>query len=204
MAQLHTCRPQLQFERPFVEDFKIAFETDLLHYLEILSPSQPQPAIGRQKLHKALQPYHGIIPHHLQRLKELQTQLRQRMPPMVICHTDLHGGNLMTAVDGKLYLLDWENAMIAPQEHDLFFWAGDAAQWESFWPVYQGHTGFPPPNIDVLEFYFLRRALEDIADFIQRILRADGDDRRNLSDIQEIVGYLNWLPKIRGNLARFE
>ena len=203
VGQLHASLPQLEFEHPFIEGFQIAFERELLEYLEILAQENPKNSSGRQKLTEALRPHQAIIPTHLKRLKELQAELRQRPHNMVICHTDLHGGNLITAAAGKLYLLDWENAMIAPPEHDLFFWAGDDNEWNRFWPSYCQEMGAKLPESDILEFYFLRRALEDIADFIKRVLRADGSEARDAEDIAEIIGFLDWMPKIKTSIAKF-
>jgi thiamine kinase-like enzyme len=50
--------------------------------------------------------------------------LRPILSGSEVCHTDLHGENLMVDDRGNLYILDWETAMIAPPEHDLFFFAG--------------------------------------------------------------------------------
>jgi spectinomycin phosphotransferase len=203
VGKLHASRPLLNFEHPFIENFQIAFETELLEYLSILKPKQPENSSGLQKLRAVLHPRQDVIQVHLKRLLDLQFKLRQRDHAMVICHTDLHGGNLMTDEAGKLFLLDWENAMIAPPEHDLFFWAGDEEQWEQLWPIYCQEMGEQQPDCNILEFHFLRRALEDVADFVKRILREAGSEARDADDIDEIVGFLDWMPKIPDILKRF-
>jgi len=37
----------------------------------------------------------------------------------VLCHTDIGGGKLLVDDDGWLILLDWDDATVAPPEHDL-------------------------------------------------------------------------------------
>ena len=63
--------------------------------------------------------------------------------PFVLCHTDIHGWNLMQS--NGLVLIDWESLKFAPAEADLYaFWGnwhwGDTkwgSYWETFLPVYQ-------------------------------------------------------------------
>ena len=204
VGKLHNALPKLEIKHPFVENFQIAFENEIIEYLHILETTQPSIAKGRLKLQAALLPRQEAIRQQLSRLKELQAILRQQNPKKVICHTDLHGANLMTGVDGKLYLLDWENAMIAPPEHDLFFWVGEDQIWDVFFPIYQKQVGAVKLSHVTFEFYFLRRALEDIADFILSILREDGSDDRDSADLREVLICLNGLPAIPTTIARMQ
>jgi spectinomycin phosphotransferase len=104
----------------------------LLESFDTLS-ELPGTASPAQKLVKELiLPRKGQITADLEQLKALQTYARNADKRKVICHTDLHGGNLMTDERGILYILDWENALIAPPEHDLFFFAGEKNFWELF------------------------------------------------------------------------
>ncbi len=51
----------------------------------------------------------------------------------VLCHADLHAGNVLVGPDGPVTILDWDSAMFAPRERDLMFpgaavagtWTGD-------------------------------------------------------------------------------
>ena len=54
-------------------------------------------------------------------LREEARELKEEKLPFVLCHTDIHGGNLIRGTpQGKLWLIDWENVMLAPKEADLF------------------------------------------------------------------------------------
>ena len=99
--------------------------------------------------------------------------------PFVLCHTDIHGWNLMQS--DKLILIDWESIKFAPAEADLFtFWGdwywGDSnwgSYWDNFLPVYQR---FHPKYIvreEVLRFYQIRRHIEDVNDFYRQYLYDD-------------------------------
>lgn len=191
VATLHASLPQMAFEHPFIEGFEIAFEQVLVDQMVALGTVMPVETQGVQQLRTALLPRRSEIIRALDRLKTLQAYARAAHPDMVICHTDLHGANLMVDRDGNLYLLDWENAMIAPREHDMIFFEGEADIWDLFWPVYQQH--FPQVVLDplILEFYYHRRNLEDIADFILRIFQMDGGEARDRADLAELLRILN-------------
>ena len=53
-------------------------------------------------------------------LREEARKLKEGNLPFVLCHTDIHGGNLIRDPQGKLWLIDWENVMLVPKETDLF------------------------------------------------------------------------------------
>jgi thiamine kinase-like enzyme len=110
----------------------------------------------------------------------------------------------MTDAGGNLYLLDWENAMIAPPEHDMIFFAGENNFAEIFWPNYIRQ--FPAAGIDceILRFYFYRRALEDIADFILRILRGNNSPERDQQEIEWLVGCITGMAQIENTVSRLE
>ena len=40
-------------------------------------------------------------------------------PAFVLCHADVHPGNLLLPPDSSLYLVDWDNPIFAPKERDL-------------------------------------------------------------------------------------
>jgi len=180
---LHKSTPQIELEHPFREGFDIVFEDDLMNSLGALEGITSSDRWGKRELRKLLLPRRDEILAHLRRLKELRELARATGKEMVVCHTDLHGGNLMTDDEGNLYILDWENAMIAPPEHDLFFWAGYDTFWESFLPIYEREFGSVSLDSNVFGFYYYRRNLEDLIDFVLRILYHNTDDEQDRENL---------------------
>ena len=199
---LHNSREQLAFNHPFNEQFEIVFEQDLLASFDRISRLPEDATPGQSALQDIILPRKNQIVADLQILKDLQAYAKGTQKHKVICHTDLHGGNLMTDRNEALYILDWENAMIAPPEHDLFFFAGEYGFWDLFWTHYTRH--FPDANIDpeLLRFYFYRRGLEDVADFIFRILRRKNNPERDQQEIAWMVDCLEGMPQIEGTVAK--
>jgi hypothetical protein len=201
---LHNCRDQLEFEYPFIDQFEIVFEQDLLDSFDRLV-SLPEPITpGQSLLRESILPHQAQLITHLNRLKQLQAYARKTNKFKVVCHTDIHGGNLMTNKQGNLYILDWENALIAPPEHDLFFFAGEPNFREIFWPHYTRSFEVADLDLNMLRFYFYRRGLEDIADFILRILHRDGDPERDQQEIQWMMECITGMEQIEDTVSKLE
>jgi spectinomycin phosphotransferase len=112
----------------------------------------------------------GAVLDHADRLGE---RLRGGQHPEVICHADPHLGNLLLGPDGQVWLIDWDDAVLAPPERDLMFVVGGVL---AFAPVTAQDqaaffTGYGPAEIDPgrLAYYMCVRALEDL-DFALHVL----------------------------------
>jgi spectinomycin phosphotransferase len=201
---LHKSISQIKVEHPFYERFDIAFEDDWVNTFDVLEGITSSDRWGKRELRDLLLPRRDEILAHLRRLKELQTLARATGKEMVVCHTDLHGGNLMTDARGNLYILDWENAMIAPPEHDLFFWAGYDYFWDSFLPIYEREFGPARLDSDVFGFYYYRRNLEDLIDFALRILYRTTDYEQDGEDLHWTKDCMSGWPHLETTIHKIE
>ncbi len=130
------------------------------------------------------------------RTERLAQALQARPPLCVVCHSDLHAGNILIAADGALYIVDWDNPILAPVERDLMFVGGGQFcatrtpdQEEALF-----YRGYGPTAIDptALAYYRYERIIEDIAAFCEQLLLSNdgGEDR------EQALRYLvsNFLP----------
>ncbi|MBE3076001.1 MAG: aminoglycoside phosphotransferase family protein, partial [Actinobacteria bacterium] len=85
----------------------------------------------------------------------------------VVCHGDPHLGNLLIGQDERVWLIDWDDAVLAPRERDLMFILGGVL---AFAPVTRQQQswffeGYGSTDIDPirLAYYRCARALEDLA-----------------------------------------
>jgi len=99
------------------------------------------------------------------RCAELDPRVRDTSP-FVLCHTDLTPWNLIVTPNGRLTVLDWDEAGTAPREQDLIFTlgagspgTGDVA---SFWSGYRDAGGEPRVDFATLEWALLNRHLDDM------------------------------------------
>lgn len=112
------------------------------------------------------------------RADALTHRLTQHARPMVVCHTDIHASNLLIGGDGALYIVDWDDPVLAPKERDLMFPGGGqgflgytADEEESLF--YRGY-GDTPVDRNALTYFRCERILEDIALACEQLLSSDG------------------------------
>lgn len=130
------------------------------------------------------------IDHLVRRAAQLAQALQSRSLELVLCHSDLHPGNLLLAADGSLYIVDWDNPILAPKERDLMFVGagigdnGNSAREAALF--YQGYArGYTPGNDRVeidwvaLAYYRYERIVQDMAEFCKQLFLSDagGEDR---------------------------
>jgi len=113
------------------------------------------------------------IEYLVRRCEQLGRALVDRPPEFVLCHSDLHAGNLLVDSGGSIYIVDWDNPILAPKESDLMFIGGgvggiwnSAAEADLF---YQGY-GKAEINPAALAYYRMARILEDIAPRAEQLL----------------------------------
>jgi spectinomycin phosphotransferase len=100
-------------------------------------------------------------------------QLRQASFPLVLCHADLHTWNVLVDAEQRLWVVDWDEAILAPKERDLMFVVGGIVHDlvtpgdnESFF------QGYGEATVDqrLLAYYRHAWAVQDIAAFAEHAL----------------------------------
>jgi len=130
------------------------------------------------------------------RAERLALALQAQSPEFVLCHSDIHAGNILIDANDALYIVDWDNPILAPKERDLMFigggqgFAGHTAQEEENL-FYRGY-GQTQINPIALAYYRYERIIQDIALFCEQIFWTNegGEDR------EQSLRYLtsNFLP----------
>ncbi|MGA4686656.1 phosphotransferase enzyme family protein [Micromonospora sp. AB353] len=136
----------------------------------------------------------------LHRLAETVDDLGSRVTPgqHVICHADIHPGNLIADGDGPLHVVDWDAPILAPRERDLMFVYSadfgdhpiDARRAELF---REGYGALEPDPV-LLSYYRSERHLDDVAAFLGSILNPEASTESRASD-------LYWLTRIAEAVA---
>jgi spectinomycin phosphotransferase len=60
----------------------------------------------------------------IDRADTLGSQLRQAALPLVLCHADLHTWNVLLDTAQQIWIVDWDETILAPKERDLMFVIG--------------------------------------------------------------------------------
>jgi len=120
----------------------------------------------------------------VERAEFLGQKIRQKSTEFVLCHSDIHGGNVLIDPNGIIYIIDWDEPIMAPKERDLMFIGGGVANvWnnqheEDFF--YKGY-GRIKINMPILAYYRHERIVEDIAEKAQILLLTTvGEDRSEM------------------------
>lgn len=113
----------------------------------------------------------------IRRTKQLGERLRERSPETVLCHSDIHTGNLLIDMAGGLHIVDWDQPVLAPRECDLLFVAVGGfvtdPREEVWFFVGYGQTRINPL---ALAFYRYERAMEDIGAFGESVFSPESSD----------------------------
>jgi spectinomycin phosphotransferase len=164
---------------------------------QVAQRSYPDPAAARMA--EVLLARQWEIEDFVRRADQLGQDLRASPPTHVLCHSDIHPGNLLIheprglnrdeAAQKSVYIVDWDTPLFAPPERDLML-IGGCSTWADprmealFYQGYAGDPGYAQKGIDrtALAYYRLERVIQDIAEFCQQILGSDeGDENREQS-----------------------
>jgi spectinomycin phosphotransferase len=116
------------------------------------------------------------------RAEELASELQSKPSELVLCHSDIHGGNILISDTGELYIVDWDDPILAPKERDLMFIGGRIDEiWKSKREeavFYEGY-GETTINLSALAYYRYERIIEDLVVICEQLLLTDegGADR---------------------------
>lgn len=124
------------------------------------------------------------------RAQELAAALEAQAHEFVLCHADIHAGNLLIQAGGALHIVDWDTVMLAPRERDLMFIGGAQGfagytshrEWELFFRGY----GPVRVNQEALAYYRYERIVEDLAVECEQIFSLSG----SAEDRVHALGYL--------------
>jgi spectinomycin phosphotransferase len=122
------------------------------------------------------------ITHLVERAEKLASELQSKLPELVLCHSDIHGGNILISNKGELYIVDWDDPILAPKERDLMFIGGGIDKiWKSEREeavFYEGY-GKTQINLSALAYYRYERIIEDLVVICEQLLLTNegGADR---------------------------
>jgi spectinomycin phosphotransferase len=124
------------------------------------------------KLAAFLRTRHEEILKLVERAEQLALVLQTQTPEFVLCHADIHAGNVLIDMKDDLYIVDWDTAVLAVKERDLMFvGAGVGGTWsdpKDEAPFYQGY-GQTKTDPLALAYYRYERIVEDIAVMCQQM-----------------------------------
>lgn len=134
------------------------------------------------KLQAFMREHKAVIHRLVDQAESLSQKIQKQSSEYVLCHSDIHGGNVLIDGNGAIYIVDWDEPIMSPKERDLMFIGGGVANvWnnpreEDFFYKGYGKTSVNQLN---LAYYRHERIVQDIAEYGQALLltQAGGDER---------------------------
>jgi spectinomycin phosphotransferase len=175
VRQVHAVPPTPQLRALVDQEAFRPSRRELLADLEarLADPDDPLALelVGFWRVHR------DAIGELIQRADALGRELARGSFPQVLCHADLHTWNVLVDADGRLWLVDWDEAVLAPRERDLMFVVGGIARdlvrpgdTDRFFQGY-GEAAIDPR---LLAYYRYAWAVQDIAAYGEQALLAPG------------------------------
>lgn len=124
--------------------------------------------------------------------EQLAPVIAARDLELVLCRWDMHPGNLLVDIQGDIYIIDWDSAILAPKECDLMYIGGGYA--------FVGRTddeeerlfyrGYGPSQVDslALAYFRLQRSIIAIVSACEQIHSGQHADQTQ-ARIFEILKY---------------
>ncbi len=126
-----------------------------------------------------------VIQRLIDRAEQLAKAIQNESPELVLCHSDIHGGNVLIDGNNAIYIVDWDDPIMAPKERDLMFIGGGVANvWNKSHEEALFYKGYGKTEINktILAYYRHERIVEDIAEYGQNLLltMAGGEDKAEM------------------------
>jgi len=115
------------------------------------------------------------------RSEQLAEQIQNEPTEFVLCHSDLHAGNVLIGENNAIHIVDWDDPIIAPKERDLMFIGGGVGNvWNQPQETSHFYKGYGKVDIHpfILSYYRHERIVEDIAEYCDDLLLTAGGENR--------------------------
>ena len=171
------------------EDYSSVWRRKTLAYTYREAGQWPHNDMGR-KLASLFQAKRDEILALVSRTEELAGLLRASKPQEVLCHGDVFAANLFIAENSHVYIVDWDNPLLAPKERDLMYiGAGICGLWSTAEENSLFYRGYGDTRVDPMGicYYRYERIIADIAAFPEEILDAsagEADCERSLEFLE--------------------
>ena len=153
----------------------------------------PEPVLAG--LQQILETYGAELERDWDAFERVAAMCRAAGMRYVITHGDAPG-NVLQDRAGTIYLVDWDEILLAPAERDTWFLLDNPDFMAGYRSIFAGYV----PNDLAYRFYLLNRYFEDWLGFVKEILGHGSDEHRawNLRQLQKDC--LGWLrPAVRAS-----
>src|SRR5581483_7620270 len=134
--------------------------------------------------------YRGEIRTVVARSAYLARRIPPPSRPPVLCHSDLHAGNVLVGRGASIKVVDWDSPVFARPERDLMFIGGGiGGRWNNPRQSRWFFDGYGPVKLDpiAIAFYRYERIVIDLAEYGRRIFDPNAPARDRLSNLGKLA-----------------
>jgi spectinomycin phosphotransferase len=131
-----------------------------------------------------------VIESLVDRAEKLSHGIQEQSIDFVLCHGDIHAGNVLIATHGALYIVDWDQPIMAPKERDLMFiGAGVGNVWNKKREIELFYRGYGKTEIHpkIIDYYRCERIIQDIVEYNQQLLSDNGGYKNRLTSYNNFI-----------------
>lgn len=180
LRALHETRLPADLERMLPRESYRPDYTEVLRRLLARGPDERHGDAAQVKLAAVWRSRRDEIALLLERAETLGAQLASRSPELVLCHADIHRGNLLIDRQDRLRVVDWDGLVLAPRERDLMFIVEGIVIPPKVEPreqaLFFGAYGDIEVDWPALAYYRHAWAVQDIAEFADQAFSTVGAD----------------------------
>jgi spectinomycin phosphotransferase len=171
--RLHSTRLPTNLAAVVCRDTYALPEIETLVRVTAAVESSTDQSDGAHAVRAVWRDHRAVIDGLTERTRELRAAIGRRSLPLVLCHADMHSGNVLIDRRGALWVIDWDEVVLAPRERDLMFAIGGISSklvsdraTELFLEGY-GHV---QPDSLAMAYYRHAWAIQDVGGFGARAL----------------------------------
>jgi len=160
-----------------------AFETSLA-VAETQHAHSEGGRVSKRTLRASWMEHQSTIHQVVTVLEKLAEILQRQSAPHVICHADLHPANLIRDHVGHVFVIDWDEVMLAPRERDFLFVkeaSTDGSSRQGIPPFFQGY-GQTEIDWTALTYYRYERVVQDLIECTQEVFFRDDLGEKTKAD----------------------
>ena len=184
LKAIHSTQIPAELERRIPKEAFSPQWREIVKSLQVQAEENSFQESNAAKLAMFIKSKRSEISRLIERAQELASEIQSRPLEFVLCHTDVHGANILITENNDFYLVDWDAPLLAPKERDLMFIGGGIDHiWTSPQDIAVFYEGYGKTNIDfaVLAYYRYERIIEDLAAYGEQLLLTEegGTDRES-------------------------
>lgn len=170
------------------EDFSTKWRNkvgSMYKYRQVLSSDEIT-----SKFLASLKKHKSAILYLVDKAEKLSQVIQKQRVDFVLCHGDIHAGNVFVATNGALYIVDWDQPIMAPKERDLMFIGGGVGNvWNNKHKIELFYTGYGKTIINkkIIDYYRCEHIIEDVAEYYQQLLLDNVEYKNRLTSYNRFI-----------------